>query len=309
MSTENTTTEVSTPTDVISEILSEFQAAEPAKTEAPPATQEATKTDQQLPDVPVTEEAPKEREAQLSPLLAEKARKEREYREKLANLESSQEQAIEDAKAAVVKEMMANPQAFVTKYGVDAGDLAMQFYAAELGDDAPAELKQQLNISDSDRKLRELEQKFEQRFEQQHQAALQAQQQTVIDQYNGFLTDVPSELPYFAAEVEHSSTEALRAMADLADHLYVTSGKYPSAPEVARLIETQIADTVARYTAVNQTRNVEQKPVAVQKPIDTTTNTTTLSNELSGGSSRPSPSGEDELFDSTLDWMKENFTL
>jgi len=284
------------PDNVINELLSELStppAEETTSTEAAPETPEPIQA-------AVVEETPTpEPGTELkSPFLAEQARLERQHRATLETNKQKHATEIEDAKKAVVQEMLSNPGEFVKKYGVDAGDIALKMYAEDLGDEAPPELLQQLNISKTDAASESLRSEWEAWKQEQQQQALQVQSTTILDQYTGFLNDLPQDLPYLATEVEHSSQETLRAMAELADHMYVDSGKYPSAPEVARLIEKQISDTVARYSKVTAVP-------AVQAPAKKPVETTTLTNDLSGGTVRPEPEGEDALYQDTLAYLKE----
>jgi hypothetical protein len=316
MSTENTPGEDSQPQgensqsdqafnleDVVSELLPQFEASfeeAPAQQAEPAATGEA-----QPENPPAQEAAPDKPEEILSPLLAEKARREREARAEIEALKGSKEQAVKDAREALVKELLQDPQGFIAKYGIDnPGDLAMHFYAADLGDDAPDDLKQQIGMNDLDRYKSDVQKEFEALRNEMAQREQMARNQATLDQYSGFLSEVPAELPYLRVEAQHDQQEALKTMAQVADFMYERDGKYPPASAVAQAIEDQIATQAARYKAIGQPQNVEVQPQTV-RPVETQAKT--LSTDNSGKSAKKAPVGEDELFENALDMFENMF--
>lgn len=277
----------------------EAAPTEEKETEAEPVQAEAEQEE--------TAEEPEEK-SPLSPLLAEKARQERELRQKLSEKEQALEQQVKAARDQLVQELVNNPQKFIRDYGIDnAGDLAAHFYAADLGDDAPPELRELTAQSELEKYKASVEARFAELELQRERAAIEARNQATIEQYNGYLANVPESLPYFAAEAAHDSGEALRTMAEVADYMYEQNGKYPSAAEVAQLIEKQISDTAARYQAI-QKPNVEQTTSTVEavKQEKPKSISQTLSTENEGGSHR-TPTGEDELFEDAMKWLEENY--
>ena len=297
---ENNETE-ETEVDDFDALVDEFLQTE-GKAEAAYAEEETEEKAEPVQAKTEPEEAAEEPKEALSPLLAEKARQERELRAKLEETKGSIEQQVKAAQKALVDELKANPQKFISDYGIEnAGDLAAHFYAADLGDDAPPELKELLSGNEIDKKFAAMEARLAEAELQREHAAIEARNQATIDQYNGFLSSVPAEtLPYFAAEASHDQAETLAAMAEVADHMYQQNGKFPSAVEVAQLIEKQISSTAARYAAINKP-NVEQTQKAVpakKKPSQT------LSTEQQGSSANSSAEGEDELFEDALKMLE-----
>jgi hypothetical protein len=249
-----------------------------------------------------------EKEAQLSPLLAERARREKEARAELEQVRSSQEQAMAEFKKEFVAKMISNPQAFIQEHPElqeVVGDLALHFYAADLGEDAPDDLKKQVGMSDFERYQRSVEKRFEDLERQAIQREQVARDKATLDQYSGFLSEVPAELPYLAAEASHDAEEVLSTMAQVADHIYAQKGQYPSATEVASMIERELSATAARYAAIGKpTPNVKTPQTdQVEKPQPIKT----LSTDHSGSSAKPSPVGEDELFEDALSYFEEMF--
>jgi len=297
--------------EVIDDIVSQLFPSPPEAEAAPePAEAQAEAQPEPRDETGTTDPEPEQRAEALSPQLAEISRREREARAKIEAAEQSKQAAVEQAQKAFLQELMNNPQEFIAKHGIETpGDIAMHFYAAELGDEAPDDLKQLLGQSKVDRLERTMEQRIaamEQKFAEERE---RVQLQATIDQYKGFLADVPSDYKYLGIEAQHDSTEVLRSMADVADFIRDTQGRVPTASEVARVLEDQIQQTVARY-------NQAQEPAAEVKPApQKTTKSTapnvakespTLSNELSGSSAKPLPVGEDELLEDAIAYFTEN---
>ena len=304
MSEENTSGDNSQPQtessfnidNIISELTSEV-STQPAETEA----EQTVETQAQPADNPATEATTAEQKELLSPLLAEKSRREREARAEIEALKGSREQAIADARAELVKELTSNPQEFIAKYGIEnVGDLAMHFYAADLGEDAPDDLKAQIGISDFDRFKQEQAKELAAIRAEIAQREELARNQAVIDQYDGFLSDVPADLPYLAVEVQHDQREALKAMAQVADVMQRQNGVYPTAGEVAKLIDREIAQQAARYKAIGQPAT-DVKQTQVTEPVE---NSITLSTDNTGRSAKKQPVGEDALFDDALEFFE-----
>jgi hypothetical protein len=303
------------PDDISSDSFFEALVDEIVPPEQPPAQETSEQPQAQKEEESQAEQAgatdPESSTEQrpLSPLLAETSRREREARAEIEALKQSKEEAVEQAKLELLEELVTNPQGALQKYEklkAAAGDLALNFYAAELGEDAPDDLKQQVGMSDVDRKLAALEARIEQERLLREQAAIQARNQAVLDQYNGFLNSVPENLPYLASEVAADPNAALSAMAEVADSMYQKRGSYPAASEVAQLIEDQISSIAARYAAIQKPSNVEKAPQTDQ--VETKSQPSkTLSTDHSGSSAKPVPVGEDEIFEDAMAWMQENF--
>jgi len=301
MSEENTSGDNSQPqTEAfnVDNIISEL-TSEPTEIEATPeVTTEATS------EVEVTTEATPKEEL-LSPLLAEKSRREREARAEIESLKGSQEQAVADARAELVKELTSDPQGFIAKHGIEnVGDLAMHFYAADLGEDAPDDLKAQIGMSDLERYKQEQTKELASIRAEIAQREENARNAAVIDQYDGFLSDVPADLPYLAVEAQHDQREALKAMAQVADVMQRENGVYPSAGEVAKLINREIEQQAARYKAIGQAQP-DVKQTQVTEPVEN--QPVTLSTDNSGRSAKKQPAGYDENFESALELFEEMF--
>ena len=279
------------------------EAEETAPAGGAEAAAEAEQPEQPAAATSTTSDEATEEKPLLSPQLAAAAAREREVRAKIKALEESREDdikaAVEQAVSAVIQEIQAGN---FEKHNLDPGDLALRAYAAELGDEAPAELKQQLGLSEADKKYAELQAQIEQLKQEQASAADRMRAQTALEQYEGFVSAVPSELKFFAAEAAHDSNDALRSMAKLADHVYATEGRLLSAHECAKVLDDQIRATVERYGLLEKPVEQAAKPTASNVAAETNKQETTptLSNSLQSGKANPSPMSEDELYEDAL---------
>jgi len=295
---------------VISDILSSLNSESEAQIETPTSSEEQPEPEAQEAVVEEQDtqiDATTTEKAQLSPEIAERARIEREERAKVEAAKGAIDEAVTKAKSDLLQSLINDPQQFIEDNGIEnVGDLAMHFYAADLGDEAPDDLKDKVGKSDLEQYKRATEERFTQMKADMELREIQAQNNLVLNQYRGFLSDIPTaDLPFLANEVKHDSEGTLAAMAKVADHMHEQSGKYPSATEVAQVIELEVSKQAARFKAVV---GEQTQPVAVSKPKEETiTETPTLSNNISGSTAKEVPMGEDALFDSTLQWMRENY--
>lgn len=294
---------------VINDLLPEFEALNNEQPAPQEEVAEEPAQEAQPEDSPAQETEVAQQETILSAKLAEKARREREERAAREDFEKTKAQAVEAAKEALLDELLNDPQGFLSKYEKArerAGDLALNFYAADLGEDAPDELRQQVGMSERDRDLAAMREEIQTLRLEMQQREIHARNQATIDQYSGFLSDVPADLPYLAVEAQHDQHEALKTMAQVADHMFEQSGSYPSASEVAKAIDRELSRQAARYASIGKPQNVET-PQTV-KSVKEEPKVTTLSTDISGKSPSRLPSGEDELLADALGYFEEHFS-
>ena len=274
MEDENTSGETTQPQaeeafnldSVVAELTQSLESQPAAEVQE--ATPEAV-----VEDTPTPEATP---QVLASTKLAERARAEREKRATEENSVKADEariaEAVEAAKKEVIAELMNSPETFVEKHGLEAAELAMRFYAADLGEDAPDDLKQQIGMSATDRKIAAQAKAIEELRAEMNTREQAATGKAVLDQYTNFLASVPADLPYLAVE---ESNDALKAMAEVADIMYQNSGSFPSALEVAQLLNAEIEQTAARYAAIKR----PEAAVVPQVTAQVKTETNTISND------------------------------
>lgn len=295
-----------TVTDSFEAILNDFgnslgtQTAQQAPEQAQVASKEAPEPVQATPDSKKEEATPAE--SALSPLLAARAKSDRELRAKLATQTTDSENAVANAEAALIQKLIDDPQGFIAAHGEKLADhvgaLALNFYRADLGDDAPDDLKAQVGENRQSRFEADINKRFAQLEYEKQEATVIAELTVIKQQYEGFMASVPKELPYFAAEVANDPTEAYIAMATVADEMRKQTGQYPTASEVTNVIETQLTELAARYAAVKTTTtpNVETPQTETVENEETIT----LSTDQSGGSAKPALIGEEAHFNDVL---------
>lgn len=247
---------------------------EPPRNPAPESKAPEPEPEHKLPD------SIAERLAAAAEADARKYEREKQHKQEV-------EEARKEAAAAVVQELLQDPVAFLTKHDIkNAGDLAMYFYAHELGDDAPPELLEKVGKSKSSAETRALKAELEaikQQLQQQQQVAA-AQQ--VLDGYKSFLVSVPEEVPYFAREVQADPQAAIQAMAQIGDRYAATYGEFPTPSQVAQIINAELERTIAKHLPSIKSESPAQVSES-QKPKPKQTQTT-LSDELTErGTGRP----------------------
>lgn len=300
--------------DSIENIMSDFTGLFAGQGEASQTAQAPEEEAQPVQATPEQEAPTQESEEKqaLSPLLARYAEQERRAREELAQLEKSAESRVEQTKKQTIQELLEDPLEFAEKNQVSpeqAYNLALRWYAHSLGEDAPDELKQEIGMTDAQMQQKKMRQEWEQYKQQMQLEKQQAQLQLIADQYQGFLAEVPSsEFPYVAAESQHSQEEMYAAMAQVADSIAQERGRYPSAMEVAKLIENSLSETAARLSGINQQKqSVQNNPKVVETPQSNQTTTLSTQHSAEAGSTKKLPTGEDELFDEGLKWLEQNY--
>lgn len=251
----------------------ESQATEQPQAEAKPAGDQSNPA-QAASDKPPGEAAQHSlqdsAQSGVAARLAEAAKAERARVSERKAWEEQQAKALADREQSLVNELLNDPQGFIKKYNLSDKQLDVigaNFYAAVLGENTPDSIREKIQGSSVESRFRALEEQNKQLKEQllaeMQQQQQQAEAKAVLAKYEGFLGSVPANLPYLAAT---DSGEALQAMAQVADHIWISEGRMPEPGEVAQLIENQLAETIARYSGIG-TKNVEQPPpVTSAKP-------------------------------------------
>lgn len=316
MSQEDNPSEPTVDTLDIDQLAADFFAQPEQQAQSGRSEEEQSET-KQAPVGVQSEESQESAEAEpqeeskkelLSPLLAAKAKTERELRAKL-------ETAHKEAEKELLTEFLSDPEGFATKHQFTKEQLegvTLRLYASLLGDEAPEDLRAAIGQSKEDIERANLRKEMEALRAEMVQRETIAQQRAVLEQYQGFTSDIPEQFTYLRAEAESDPSDVVRTFATVADAIYEKTQKYPSASEVAKLIEDQLSAQAERFYSIKQAQNqkapvksVAQKPTesVAQPPVKQPTKT--LSNQHSGSSASRMPEGEDELFDDAIEWIKQ----
>ncbi len=285
--------------DFIDSIVEEISSGEKQEQATETATEDKTGDQTNTTEETKTEDKI-ESEPQISPQLAAMARRERQLRQEQEAYKTSREQDLADAKAEVLKELLSNPQGFIQKHKIEKpADLAMQFYAAELGDDAPDELKKFTAKSEYTRQVAEVQSRIDVFERKQIEKEKQLAAQAYISEMSGFMQgDLSTEFPYLAAEITADREEALNIMIQAADQLLQGANSVPSVRQVAQVLETEYTKLAAKYGSVQTTpANVTTEP---------NTATKTISNNLAGQAPQNEDMTDEDYRKAALKWLVEN---
>lgn len=249
---------------------------------------EATNSEEaEVPDT-TSIEPPEPLESEALALLADREEKLRQAKKQFEAEQEQTRQQVQDQIKQEFARMLANdPAGFLEQMGLTdrAGDLAMHLYAVELGDDAPPELLEKTAKSGELRELRETKARLEQLEQAQQQMLAQFEARQILGEYQAYVENVsPDEYPYLSKE---DPSELIQRLADFGDAIYEQRGRYPSAAEVAKIAEAQVAKVVNKYLP---------QSTAETKPLEQAANKTqpvTISDDLSD-KSRNEPSYEED---------------
>ena len=133
----------------------------------------------------------------------------------------------------------------------DPTDLATQIWYSELGDEAPADFKQQTELTKAQQRIDALEK----RLEESNQKAEEARQRAAYDaQVNALDADLgkmaqevnKDEFPFLAKMSKESPQDTYEAMVSVALG-QINEGSWVTAQEVARLLEAGLEKTLSPW--------------------------------------------------------------
>ena len=262
-------------------------AEAPEDGEAPVADEAEEKPAEGAPEAAADPPEP-ELEAPLLAKIAKRERRQRdEHKARMAEIKEQEEalaertkslEAFEVAKARV----QSDPVAFFESLGIKEGfaNIASQLWHRELGDDAPAEFKQQQQYRTAEARILELERRHEKALEDQKAQMEQIQTQQRVREFDArnesYLKNLGDSMPHLAAEAAGDMHGAKEAMANVALMMFEQDSSHtPEPAEIATYIEEQLEKSMAKFGHLYAKKN--GKPAAKDeepiKPITTTTTT------------------------------------
>lgn len=274
-------------------------ASAPAAAATPPPPPAASPP-AETPPAPAAEEPPPLKARQLAWL----SKQEQQVRAQAAEVKTMKER-MEPALAALER---GDPAAFFKAVGYDEDKANMfvnQAWKNQLGEDAPAELTQKVNESAFNARMERLEKLVEKAldpnrpqtppattggFDAARAAALESELHAIVK-------TAPTDLQYFAIDAQEDPASALQALVDVTAavmHQRGPNGPWPTALEVARMLNEQVATDVAKYSRAPAT----QPPASNITPPTTrvtSASPTTLSD--ADTSRRPTRNSPDEPAD------------
>lgn len=252
----------------------------PASSEAPPppaaaAPPPAAPSQAPAAAAPPPPQAPEQsEETQLrSRELVILARKQAELDQARAQLPKQ----VEAAKAQAIEELRAqftrNPRQFARTVGLKPDQLSTigTLYLGEaLGDEAPDDVKQKLQMYELQSELEAIKQDRTAQREEAKEAVpahVIARANATEAEIEAFVADVPAELPFLALEAKENPREAMEALCQiaipLANEAYLRGGRWPTAREVARLLNDELA---RNYERLSRAAGKPATPASTQAP-------------------------------------------
>lgn len=241
--------------------VEEVEAVEGASDEAGSAGSEpeAPKPEDESPE---TGETPAVSQQSQKPLLSEQlaslAKRERQLREREQALKNAEEAAKQQASEQLVRLAVDDPAEFYRQLGVtNPADIALSLYSSELGEDAPPEIRERARMTRQQREA-------ERQMQEMQQFVLQQKLQAYSAQLDGFLQSGPADNPYLNKEYSRDAAGTVEAMMMVADEIATSTGRIPTARQVAAELERRIEEYVSPLVqSVRPAPEPEQKPKKV----------------------------------------------
>lgn len=299
-----TTETTEAPRDPIAAALAAMEAIDPQEgtPEAPePAEDEGAPEDGDEGSEPSespkgAEKGPEEagEDELVSPRLAMLARREKQLREeqarRAAEIESREKELEERLKAieqfeAAKRQAQSDPAALFEALGISEGykDIAAQLWAKELGEDAPAELKEQQRYRTLEARMNEQARRYEEAIKQQEQRLEQMKWERQAREYeNGvsdFLGKLPEKYVHLGALVQEDRGGALHEVLQVATQLLERDSSHvPTPEELADVMEEHLERQLSRFKGLYERREnrgaaAEKRPA--KKTLKNQTSTTT----------------------------------
>lgn len=244
-----------------------------------------------------------------SPQLQAIARREKRQRElheaRLAEVtkretELGERAAKADKYEAIAKLAVENPVAFYKSLGIDKfADVAAQLYYEELGDAAPAEIKDQRKYKTLESQIAEL--RKERDSERASLAAEQkaAEDRRAVDSYRGqlgkFLGAVPEALPHVAAVAKAKPERVVDAMYRLAVGMMQADpdAGVPTADVLAKQLEASLKADAEVFRPIYAGSTQEKSPSSLG-PQDKPAPRTLTNAQTQTSTHARSPAGSDQ---------------
>lgn len=246
-----------------------------------PVAQAAAAAAAPAPETPAAEtpkaEEPTLRARQLAALarIEEEARAAKAHYEELTRKleQKPQEPAVKPpASLDEFRELLElDPDAAFASIGVsDKNSVAVRLMYAALGEDAPPEVKAEIEKKRMQAELAALKRKVDKQDKGSqdalHQAAYAARVEATDRELSSFAQAVPSEFKFLAAEASQNAAEVYQGLCTIAAS-QIQAGKFLSAREAAQVLETQLAADYARLSrAVNPAPPPTSQPAPAQSP-------------------------------------------
>jgi hypothetical protein len=153
----------------------------------------------------------------------------------------------------------------------DKSSIAARLMYGALGEDAPAELKQDMANRRRDAELAAIKRKLEKRDidgkDVQNKAVFAARVEATDRELSSFVQSVPADMRFLAAEARTNPAELYQGLCTIAA-THIQAGKFPSAREVAQALETQLEADYARLSrAVTGTTTTATPPATQSAPV------------------------------------------
>ena len=255
-----TTTELLSP-EQIQSITKELVSSEAGVVDSTPQETPAKDVPQEVANAqdkpPAAESQPNTASPQSSQILAlarrEKALRDSEKARK--DWEKEVEQRIRQQIEAEFKERATlDPADFYKGLGIESyNPIAERLVEAQLGDKAPEELRQRTALAQMRAEAARTKKLLDDFRKEQEQRNLESQRQAYVAELDGFLQAAPStDLPYLKHEFEQDPSAALSAMQTAAGHMIHSTGRIPTAREVAKALETELDQIATRYANISK---------------------------------------------------------
>jgi hypothetical protein len=201
---------------------------------------------------------------------------------------------------------LADPDAALAALGIDdRNTVAVQLMHKQLGADLPPELQNKIAQRRTEAELAAIKRKLEKREQDgqsAHQtAAYHARVEATDRELQSFTKSVPADMRFLAAEARENPDAVYQGLCTVAAS-HIKAGKFPSAREVAKALEDQLAADFARLS-----RAVGQAPTTpASQPAPTPPQPSTMGT-LSDADTRGRLAGDEPSAEQVADpdyWIK-----
>lgn len=270
--------QLTAPDPVASEQAPTEGIATPSVT--PPAAEPPAPAAEAAPEQPKAEE-PTLRARQLAALArieAEARQAKEQYEAKLRELEQTPKEPAVKPPASLdeFRELLElDPDAALASIGItDKDSVAVRLMYKALGAEAPPEVQADIEKRRTQAELAALRRKVEKQEqtskEALQQAALAARADATDRELASFAKAVPSDFKFLAAEAAQNAKEVYDGLCTIAASQFNATGQFPSARDVAQVLEKQLEADYARLSrAINGAPPPAAQPAPAQSPPST----------------------------------------
>lgn len=259
--TEAAATDTRSPVERALAAVTDIDARSAPEPEPEAPQEDPPKPEEKGPEKPLEEPALEAASPQLA-AIARREKKQREAHEvrmtelkaKEAELTAAQERI--EAFEAAKKRAMHDPVGFYKTLGVEKGyaDIARELYAAELGDDAPKELKERSVTRRLEQQIDELRREREEEKRARTEEQRQSRERAAMSQYQGQLLDYSKAIPETLPHLRVLAKDDPQSVADTLFRLAVQVAKDaspgdtpPTAAKLAEMYEASLRKEFARF--------------------------------------------------------------